>query len=88
MSDGIRTRDRRDHNPAKSVLQQRGLAHARFAPHHQCAALTGANSVDGPVEQLGFVPPTLKICGTGSHGGVSEHQEITFVIRPPSRARG
>ena len=70
------------------VLQQRGLAHARFAPQHQGPALTRANGVDEPVEQLQFVAPGLQLSGTGSHGSVSEHHENLFVILSPLRAGG
>ena len=39
------------------VLQQRRLAHARFAAHHQRPALTRANSFDEPVEHVAFAAP-------------------------------
>jgi len=39
------------------VFQQRRLAHGRFATHHQCPALSRANSFDEPVEQVAFAAP-------------------------------
>jgi hypothetical protein len=39
------------------VVQQRRLAHARFAADHQGPALTGAGSLDEPVEHLAFAAP-------------------------------
>ena len=40
------------------VVQQRGLAHARFTAHHQRPALTSSNGFDEPVEHLAFGVPS------------------------------
>ena len=34
------------------VVKQRGLAYTRFARHHQCLTLTGANCGHEPVERV------------------------------------
>jgi hypothetical protein len=39
------------------VFQQRGLAHARFASHHQRPALTRADVLDQPAEDLALFSP-------------------------------
>jgi len=39
------------------VVQQRHLAHARLAPHHQGPALTDANSFEEPVQLVAFAAP-------------------------------
>jgi len=43
------------------ILQQRRLAHARIASHHQDAALTRANIVDEPVEHVAFATPARQL---------------------------
>jgi hypothetical protein len=39
------------------IIQQCRLAHTRFAAHHQCPALTRADTLDQPVEHLAFASP-------------------------------
>jgi hypothetical protein len=55
------------------VIQQRRLAHARLATHHERSALARANGFDHPVEHIAFAAPTLELCGTSSDGGVRGH---------------
>jgi hypothetical protein len=40
------------------ALEQRGLADARLASHHQYASLPGANAIQQPVEDLALACPT------------------------------
>jgi hypothetical protein len=55
------------------VIQQRRLAHARFATHHQCPALTPANGVDEAVEYVAFGAPADELCGASSDVGMCGH---------------
>ena len=43
------------------VLQQCRLAHARLPAHYQRPALTGANRVQEPVQQVAFAAPTPQL---------------------------
>ena len=53
------------------VLQQRRLAHARLATHHQRPALARANSVDEPVEHVAFAAPAPQLRRTSRWGTVA-----------------
>ena len=61
------------HSAARGVLdqvvQQRRLANARFAVHHQDPALTRASSFDEPVEHLAFAPPPPELPGGSLEAG-------------------
>ena len=56
--------------PVDQVVQQRGLAHARVAAHHQRPALTGPDRLDQPVEHVAFAdagPSALsRVLGAGN----------------------
>ena len=66
------------HHPAArrlrdQVLQQRRLAHTRFAAHHQRPALTAANRLDELVEDVPFAAPAPQFCGASSDRGMGGH---------------
>jgi hypothetical protein len=42
------------------VLEEGGLADARFAMHHQHAAMPAAHAVQQPVERLAFAFPAMQ----------------------------
>jgi hypothetical protein len=63
------------------VLQQRRLAHARLATHHQCPALTRANSFDELVEHIAFAAPARQPWRAPSDEGKSGHLPGTDVTR-------
>jgi hypothetical protein len=63
------------------VVQQRRLAHARLAAHHQRPALTRANSFDQPVEHVPFAAPALEPCRASSDGERWGHLPDTDVTR-------
>src|SRR3979411_2394790 len=71
------------------VVQQRRLAHARLAPHHQHPALTRPDSIDEPVEHVAFAAPSRQLCRACTDGGIAGHQPATNATRtnrPPRLA--
>jgi hypothetical protein len=43
--------------PPGQVVQQHGLAHAGFTPHHQCPARTGPHAGSEPVKNVTLAEP-------------------------------
>ena len=66
------------HHPAVrrlpgDVVQQRRLAHARLADHHQRPALTRPDGIDQPVQHAAFAAPARQPCRASWDGGVCRH---------------
>jgi hypothetical protein len=66
------------------VLEQRGLAHARLATHHQRPALTRADSLDEPVEHRELAAPARQLVRAPSDGGEFGHLTDTDGTRVPT----
>jgi hypothetical protein len=50
------------------IVQQRRLAHARLTGHDQRPALTGANSIDQPVQHVALAASARQPCRASSDG--------------------
>jgi hypothetical protein len=87
----LRMDARSTHHPAAlrlpgRVVQQRRLAHARLAGHHQHPALTRANGIDQPVKDIAFTAPACQLCEVSSQVGMGGHMLDTRLHTPPLAA--
>jgi hypothetical protein len=80
-----RTRHLAQRRPVDEVLEQRGLAHARVAAHHEDPALAALNGIDEPVERVAFGTPVRQVRPAAPAPGSHAHDAglAGTITRPP-----